>query len=264
MPSDWLELNRRNWEARVPIHLRSEFYDIDAFKSGKSTLRPEEIADLAPVTGKSLLHLQCHFGLDTLSWAREGAQVTGLDFSPAAIDAANALKDELGINAEFVTANVYDASGVLDAHFDIVYTGLGALCWLPDINLWAQMVAALMKPGGQFYMLEFHPIEWVFGNDLTIEYPYFSPKDGERLVDEETYTGKSEKLSQPETRQWNHNIGEVVTALVKAGLAINEVAEYDECVLQRWPFMEKKGSGRYRFPEGMPNLPLLYKIRASK
>lgn len=148
MTEDWLAINRAYWDERVPIHIQGRFYDVDSFKAGRSTLRRQEVADLAPVSGKTLIHLQCHFGLDTLSWARLGATAVGLDFSVPAIAAARTLAAETGIAAEFIAGNVYDAPQLLRGRpFDIVYTGIGALMWLANLPRWAEAVAALLVPG---------------------------------------------------------------------------------------------------------------------
>ena len=172
---EWTETNRASWDERVPIHVSGEFYDVAGFKAGEERLRPFEIEEVGYVAGKDLLHLQCHFGVDTLGWARRGARVVGLDFSAPAIEAASALGTELGLDAEFVRSDVYDAVNALGGRrFDIVYTGLGAINWLPDIGRWAETVAALVRPGGFLYLAEFHPITNVFGDeDLTVEHGYF-------------------------------------------------------------------------------------------
>ena len=149
MTDKWLELNKESWDERAPINVRSEFYDNDAFKAGRSSLVNDELDTIGDVSGKTLLHLQCHFGQDTLSWARAGASVTGLDFSQKAITAARSLALELDINAQFVVSNVYDAPATLSRQYDVVYTGIGSLCWLPDITSWAQVVAALLQSGGE-------------------------------------------------------------------------------------------------------------------
>jgi SAM-dependent methyltransferase len=159
---DWRGLNRANWDDRVPVHLASEFYDLDGFRAGASSLRPFEAAEAGDMTGKRLVHLQCHVGLDTLSWARNGALVTGLDFSEPAIEAARSLAAGLAIDASFVRADVYDAVSALGGQrFNVVYTGTGALVWLPDIARWAQVVAALLEPGGFLYLVEGHPFAQV-------------------------------------------------------------------------------------------------------
>ncbi len=175
MPEEWLALNRALWDERVPIHVASDFYDVDAFLAGASTLRSFELEEVGDVSGLTLLHAQCHFGLDTLSWARRGARVTGLDFSEPAIAAARKLAADAGIEAEFVASDVYEAAAALGGRqFDVVYTGLGALNWLPDVERWARVMASLVAPGGRFYLAEFHPFSAVFAEDaLTVKYPYF-------------------------------------------------------------------------------------------
>ena len=175
MPEEWLALNRALWDERVPIHVASDFYDVDAFLAGASTLRSFELEEVGDVAGLTLLHAQCHFGLDTLSWARRGARVTGLDFSEPAIAAARKLAADAGLEAEFVASDVYEAAAALgDRRFDLVYTGLGALNWLPDVERWARVMASLVAPGGRFYLAEFHPFSAVFAEDaLTVKYPYF-------------------------------------------------------------------------------------------
>ena len=175
MAEDWFEVNREMWDERVPIHVASELYDVEAFVAGRSSLRPFELAELTDVGGRTLVHPQCHFGEDTLSWARLGAHVTGLDFSGPAIEAARELAERCDCEAEFVQANVYDSAEALGGRrFDIVYTGLGALNWLPDVERWADVMASLVAPDGCLYLAEFHPFSHVFGDDdLTVEYPYF-------------------------------------------------------------------------------------------
>ena len=173
-----MEVNRLQWDERAPLHVASEFYDVDSFRAGKSTLESVEVEEVGDVTGRDLLHLQCHFGLDTLSWARRGAHVTGLDFSEPAVEAARLLAQNEGVDAEFVCANVYDAVEALHGRtYDVVYTGIGALCWLPDIDRWAATGAALVRPGGFLYLFEDHPFSGVLGNgdrftDLRFKYAY--------------------------------------------------------------------------------------------
>lgn len=159
---EWFEVNRANWDERVPIHVEGEFYDVAGFLAGEERLRPFELAEMGDVGGKDLLHLQCHFGIDTLGWAGHGARVTGLDFSAPAVEAATKLASQLSLDASFVRANVYDAAEALEGRTsDVVYTGLGALNWLPDIERWAGVAEALIRPGGFLYLAEFHPFTWV-------------------------------------------------------------------------------------------------------
>lgn len=219
---------------------------------------------MGAVAGRDLVHLQCHFGQDTLAWARHGARVTGLDFSERAIEAARALAAEVDIEAEFVAADVYDAVEALgERGFDVVCTGMGALCWLPDVERWAQVVAALLRPGGALYLSEFHPITEVFADeDLTVRHPYFH---SEPHVFEApgTYADVEAKTEHNRTLEWTHGIGEVVGALLGAGLRLELLHEHDHTLFPRWPFLEQHG-GTYRMPDAMPSLPLMYSLRAAR
>jgi SAM-dependent methyltransferase len=262
--ADWQQLNRVIWDEKAPLHLRSALYDVESFKSGRPSLKPHEIEDLADVAGKDLVHLQCHIGLDTLSWARLGARVTGLDFSGAAVAAATQLAQEIGVEARFVQADLYDAPSALNATYDIVYTGVGALCWLPDIQRWASVVHHLLRPGGELYLFEFHPAGWMFEDRLEVRQDYFTPPEGCRFAGSVTYADGSSPNQTGETIQWKHPLGAVVTALVKAGLAIEELRELDRDVLQRWPFMERDADGLFRMPAGQPSMPLMYTLRARR
>jgi SAM-dependent methyltransferase len=263
---EWLEANRANWDERVPIHATGEFYDVVSFKGGQERLRPFEISEVGDVSGKDLVHLQCHFGIDTLSWARRGARVVGLDFSAPAVAEARRLADELGLDASFVQADVYEAPGALGGRdFDVVYTGLGALNWLPDIRRWAGVVAGLIRPGGFLYLSEFHPFSFVFGDDdLTVTYDYFSSGEPQVWDEPGTYADLEADTVHNRTYEWNHALGEVVSAVIEAGLVLEFLHEHDYTLFPRWPFLEKSGFDTYRLPEGTPKLPLMYSLRASK
>jgi SAM-dependent methyltransferase len=262
---DWIATNRAHWDERVPVHLASPFYDVDGFLAGRSTLRPFEAEELGDVTGRSLLHLQCHFGMDTLSWARRGAIVTGLDFSEPAIAAARHLAERTGLAAEFVTADVYEAVEALGGRqFDIVCTGFGALVWLPDVERWAGVVAALVRPGGTFYLAEFHPLHEVFADDsLTAIRDYFD-ETGKEFDEQGSYADPGATFEHTKTRERTHGLGSIVTALARSGLRIELLVERDSIAWQRWPFLERHDDGGYRMPAGMPRLPLSYSLRARK
>ncbi len=263
---EWREANRSNWDERVPIHVSGEFYDVAGFKAGQERLRPFELSEVGKVRGKDLVHLQCHFGIDTLSWARRGARVVGLDFSAPAIEEARGLAGELGLDAEFVQSDVYDASESLGGRdFDVVYTGLGALNWLPDIHRWAAVVATLTRPGGFLYLTEFHPFSWVFGDeDLTVAYDYFRGEEPEVWDEPGTYADLEAETVFNRTYEWNHTLGEVVSAVIEAGLVLEFLHEHDYTLFPRWPFLEKSGFDTYRLPGGTPTLPLMYSLRARK
>lgn len=262
---DEFAVNRACWDELVPIHLASDYYDIPGFVASRAAgLHPFELEVVGPVDGRDLVHLQCHFGMATLDWARRGARVTGLDFSEPAIAAARALAAEMSLDARFVAANVYDAPAALGADYDIVHTGLGALCWLPDLDRWAGVVDSLLRPGGFLHLSEFHPVEQIMADDaLTPTYPYFG---GERLVFEEegSYADRSAPTVSNRTYEWIHGLDRVIGALLGRGLVIESFREHAHTVYRRFPFLEEVGDGDYRFPDGMPGVPLMYSIRARR
>jgi SAM-dependent methyltransferase len=263
---EWREANRESWDERVPIHTSGGFYDVASFKAGQERLQPFEVSEVGDVSGKDLLHLQCHFGMDTLSWARRGARVAGLDFSAPAVEAARSLAAELGLEALFVQSDVYEAAEALGGRsFDVVYTGRGALNWLPDLGRWAGVVAALVRPGGFLYLSEFHPFTEVFGDDdLTVERDYFHSREPDIWDEPGTYADPEAETENNLTYEWRHPLGEVVSAVASAGLSVELLHEQDYTVFPRWPFLEKSGLDAYRQPEGAPRLPLMYSLRARK
>lgn len=253
--------------------MASQFYDVDGFRAGGSTLRPFEVAEVGDVTGKRLAHLQCHFGLDTLCWARAGASVVGLDFSGPAVEAATALAAEAGLDARFVQSDVYAAVRALGGErFDIVYTGLGALNWLADLGGWSEVVGALLRPGGFLYLSEFHPITWVFADEeAEVELDYFHNPEGERFGDGEqgSYADLDLPTRNNSTVEWAHTLSDVVTAVLGAGLELELLSEHDYTLFPRFPHLvedrELLGAGSvYRQPEGSPRLPLMYSLRARR
>jgi SAM-dependent methyltransferase len=266
-----LELNRSWWDERVPIHVGSAFYDVDGFRAGGSTLRPFEREEVGDVAGKRLAHLQCHFGLDSLSWAREGASVVGLDFSAPAVEAASRLATETGLDARFVHADVYDAVEALGGErFDVVYTGLGAINWLPDLRRWADVVAELLAEGGVLYLAEFHPFTWGFGDhDLTLEYDYFHDPAGVVLDDDEggSYADLDAATEHNATREWAHPVAEIIGAVLGAGLRLELFSEHDYTLSPRFDFLEPDAGALetgmiYRQPAGRPRIPLMFSLRA--
>lgn len=263
---DWLRRNRENWDDRVRIHAASDFYDLPGFRAGACTLRPFEISEVGDVTGRRLLHLQCHMGQDTLSWARRGAHVTGLDFSAEAIRTAQDLARDTGLTdrARFVVSDVHAAREALGGErFDIVYTGLGALVWLPDLGEWAEVVTGLLEERGTLYLAEFHPLTELLAEDAkTIENDYFRYR-GEARDLPYTYTD-GPPLQKTVTVEWQHPLGDVVTALARAGLRIEFLHEHDTLVFRRFPAMETCAGGGFRLPQEHPSLPLMYSIRATK
>ncbi|MCH2162487.1 MAG: class I SAM-dependent methyltransferase, partial [Phycisphaerales bacterium] len=244
------DANRRMWDERVPIHVKSAFYDVAGFLSGTTHLRAFELAELGEVKGRSFLHLQCHFGLDTLSWAREGAQVTGLDFSAQAIEAAGKIAREADLEATFVESDVHDAVQALGRQFEIVYTGLGSICWLPDIRRWAEIAWQLVKPGGRFYMVEFHPFTDIFGDDdLDVSNHYFDRGVPFVDVDGGTYTDPDVEFEHNIDYTWTHPVSSVITALVEAGFRLELFREHEHTLFRRFKSLEHHPTERtYRFP----------------
>ena len=259
----YFEVNKATWNDKVKVHSKSEMYDLDAFKNGKSSLMLYELEALNDVKGKSLLHLQCHFGQDTLSWSRLGAACVGVDISDEGIKLANQINDELELDAKFVCCNVLDTSKYVEDSFDIVYTSYGVIGWLPDLKPWGRMIAERLKKGGVFYMVEFHPIVWMFDyldGDSVMKYGYMQ----DEVIYEEyegTYANQESKMVSKEYG-WNHGIGEIVSALTEAGLHIDYLREYDECPYDVLPNLEKTKSGMYVTKDKL--YPLIFEIKATK
>jgi SAM-dependent methyltransferase len=266
--TDYLS-NKELWRKYTEIHSQSDYYGLKEFLAGGNKLHSLERGEVGPVDGKSLLHLQCHFGLDTLSWARLGASVTGMDFSDAAIDMAAAIAKEVNLPARFICSDVYDLPNRLREQFDVVFTSYGILTWLPDIPRWAQIAASYVKPGGFLYLVEFHPFAQIFDEaspDYTIKYPYFERQAIVSTADA-SYADADAKFEPITVYEWNHPISEVISSLIQAGLQIEFVHEFAESVYQQFPHLVETFVDReqfFVFPEGVPPFPLMYSIRASK
>jgi len=261
--------NRAWWDGVVEAHVKSPSYLTQAFRDGGDTLHPVEGEEIGDVRGKTLVHLQCHFGLDTLSLARRGAKVTGLDFSANALLQARALAQETGIDARFVESNVYDAPAVLGQTYDIAYVTWGAINWLPDLGRWARVVASVLKPGGFLYLLEGHPAALMLSqptkdDPLTPSYPYFAHEAPQVFDEPGTYADRNAKLTHTVAHEWAHPISEILGALIGAGLAIEMFHEHDRLAWQLWPCLEYDGNRMYRLPEGRIRVPLSFSLKARK
>jgi SAM-dependent methyltransferase len=255
--------NRRLWNEWARINQESAFYDMAAFRAGQTSLKHIELGEVGDVSGKSLLHLQCHFGQDTLSWARLGARVTGIDLSPEAIGRATALANELGIEARFVCADVLDPKELGATEFDIVFTSYGVLNWLPDLNAWARTIARHLKPRGRFHMVEFHPLIALLDEQAKeIAYGYFSDGQGLRFDTTSSYAGGEHESM--ECFEWPHGIGEIVQALLEAGLVLESLREFPYCVHKCWPFLVESEPGRFVVKHHPGKLPLLFSLAAHK
>ncbi|MGP8078771.1 MAG: class I SAM-dependent methyltransferase [Thermoplasmata archaeon] len=262
-----MNVNRRKWDESVPLHFAAPSYDVPSFLRGRSTLEPLEVREMGPVRGKTLLHLQCHFGLDTLSWARRGATVTGVDFSLPAIRAARRLARQAGLAARFVRSNVYDLPEVLEGTFDIVYTAKGATCWLPDLGRWAEVVARYLRPGGRFYLLEDHPVAEIFPNDtgVTRLEPKVRYLDPRALREEYDGTYATDvKMKHRVTYSWIHPVGEMLSSLISAGLDIESVREYPYSYWRRYPFMTRDRQGYWHLAAEEGLVPLMWSVTARR
>jgi SAM-dependent methyltransferase len=261
----YLDLNRSLWDARTKHHLASDFYAVDAFKAGRSSLNSIELALLGDVAGQRVLHLQCHFGQDSLSLARMGAQVTGIDLSADAIAAARQLSAELKVPAEFVCCDVYDLPAHLpaEAQFDVVFTSYGVLGWLPDLARWAALVGRYLRPGGRLILVEFHPVVWMFNNDFThLEYSYFNTGPIK-----ETETGTYAERDADITHQsvtWNHSLSEVIGSLLGQGLQLQHFDEYDYSPYNCFAHTVALADGTYRIGPLGDKTPLVYSVVAGK
>ena len=259
----YFSANKELWNKRTIIHKDSSFYDVPGFKAGANVLTPIELKELGDVKGKSMLHLQCHFGMDSLSWARFGASVTGVDLSDEAISEAKKLNDELGLNAKFICCNVYDLGENLEEKFDIVFTSYGVIGWLPDLDKWAAIIAKHLKPGGIFYMAEFHPVVWMFDEDFThIKYYY----DNREIIETDsvgTYTDRDADIKAKEY-SWNHSISEVLNALIRHGLRIELFNEHMYSPYPCFNNIVQGDDGNWRIKGMEGKVPMVYSLKAVK
>ncbi|AEW99861.1 class I SAM-dependent methyltransferase [Streptantibioticus cattleyicolor] len=266
-----MRANEANWDARTPVHVASRFYGLEQGVDAARWFAPYEWDDLGDLAGRDVLHLQCHLGTETIAFARRGARTVGLDFSAASITAARDIADRAGADVTYVRANVYEAVEALgEARFDVVYTGKGALCYLPDLPRWARTVARLLRPGGRLYVVEFHPLLNALG-------PTAAPGEGSELLLRHDYLGGGGPVHRDATYtytdgpavdgardsyEWMHGVAEVVNAVSGAGMTIRRLREEPELPWPRWPRMVRTPNGWWRLPE--PRIPLLYGLLASR
>jgi 2-polyprenyl-3-methyl-5-hydroxy-6-metoxy-1,4-benzoquinol methylase len=258
---DYIAKNRACWNMRTAHHVGSAFYDMEGFRAGQTSLKPIELALLGDVAGKSILHLQCHFGQDSLSLARMGAQVTGVDLSDAAIAQAQELTLELGLEARFICCDLYDLPQHVEEKFDIVFTSYGTIGWLPDLDRWAAIIALYLKPTGKFVFTEFHPVVWMYDNDFThVAYSYF--KANPILETESGTYADTEADIVTESITWNHSIAEVLTALLAQGLHLSAFQEFNYSPYNCFRHTETLEEGKYSIKPLGPNVPLVYALVA--
>lgn len=249
----------------MDIHAASKEYDLEGFLAGKNSLHRIELEKIGDVSDKKLLHLQCHFGLDTISWARLGAKATGVDFSDTAIELAREIAKKTDVDTEFVCSNIYDLPENHEGEYDIVFTSYGVLCWLNNIDRWGEIIAHYLKPGGRFLIVESHPFMWVFDDnseELGVKYSYWHQDDPLSWEDEGTYADAEAKITNKKSYEWQHTVSDVLNALIKAGLTIDEVDEFPELVWAYTPASKKVDDEWFRIP-GDP-LPQCWSVLASK
>ena len=259
----YFDANRELWDHKTPVHKDSDFYNVKGFIAGDTSLNSIELKEMGKVKGKKILHLQCHFGLDTLSWARMGAEVTGVDFSSAAILEARELAAKTGLNAKFLQANVYDLPEILDEQFDIVFTSYGVIGWLPDLDLWASVINKFLRPGGFFYMAEFHPVVWMMDEEFShIKYHYHN-KELIEVEMEGTYANKEAPLKGKEY-SWNHSISEVLNSLLSKGLGLSFFNEYSYSPYSCFNNLVKGSDGNFRIRGIEDKVPMVYSVKFIK
>ena len=260
---NYIEINRQSWNTKTEVHLQSEFYDLEGFMNGKTSLNEIELNLLGNINGKTILHLQCHFGQDTISLSRLGATVTGVDLSDKAIESAKQIAAKTGSNTTFICCDIYDLPNHLDQQFDVVFTSYGTIGWLPDLDKWAKIVSRFLKPNGQFVFVEFHPVVWMFDDNFDkIGYRYFN--SGAIIETESgTYADKNAPITQ-EYVMWNHGLSEVINSLLNNGLQLQQLNEYDyspyNCFNKTIEFEPKK----YRIEHLENKIPMVYAVVAKK
>ena len=264
---EYLRANQNLWNEWTAEHEKSPFYDLQGFKAGRERLRSIELEEVGNVRGKKLLHLQCHFGLDTLAWARHGAIVTGVDLSDRSIALAQNVSRELNIPAQFLCSDILALPGVLDDQFDIVFTSYGILHWLRDLNRWAEVIAHFLKPGGYFYIVEDHPFMRVFSADaekgVKVNNPYFFSQEPYKAETAGSYATDF----KGETRtyyMWDHSLGEVINSLIDSGLRIEFLHEFPFALRAKFPTMVQGEDGYWRFTRENNMIPLLFSLKASR
>lgn len=257
--ADYISTNKNSWNNRVDIHYDSKFYDVEGFLNGQTSLNPIELELLGDIQGKSILHLQCHFGMDSISLARMGAKVTGIDLSDRAIQKAKELAEIDGQEIEFICCNIYDIELHLDKKYDIIFTSYGTITWLPDLDKWASMIHQFLQPGGKFILVEFHPFVWSFDDQFEkIGYNYF--KDNPIVETESgTYAEKGANITQTYV-SWNHSLSETIQSLINQSLRLENFQEYDYSPYDIFFDSEEVEPKKFRIKKMGNRLPLLFSL----
>ena len=260
---DYLNINRKLWNDKTSVHYQSDFYDVKSFIKGKDSLNPIEIELLGDISGKSILHLQCHFGMDSISLARRGGMVTGIDLSDQSIKQAKDLNERSGTKVDFILSDVYSLPQNLNKQFDIIFTSYGTVGWLPDMDKWAGVIQHFRKPGGKFIMVEFHPVVWIFDDNFKeIIYKY---SDIDPIIEdlEGTYANREADIKNRSV-SWNHGLGTVLNALLKKGLTIDSFQEYDYSPYNCFNNTIEVDEGKYQIKGLEGKIPMLYSLTIRK
>ena len=261
---EYFDTNQKLWDEKTRFHIKSDFYDIPGFLAGKNSLAKIELAELPDLEGKKVLHAQCHFGQDTLSMQRMGAQCTGIDLSEVAIAEARKYNAQLGLDARFIATNVYDMDKQIDEQFDLVFTSYGVIGWLPDLKRWAHQLVKRLAPGGTFYIAEFHPTMYMYDwNTKKLEYSYFNSGSPTMEIEDGTYADRSADIQLKEYF-WQHSLEDILMALLGEGLKIDSFKEYDYSPYQIFGNEEKRAEGEYLFGINGHNLPLVFSLKGTK
>jgi SAM-dependent methyltransferase len=263
--NDPIAVNQARWDEVVGVHLASNMYDMAAFKAGARGLHSIEAEELGDISGQDVLHLQCHFGMDSLALARMGARVTGLDFSGEAIKAARALSADIDVPATFVQGDVYAAPDLIAGKFDLVFVTWGTICWLPDIERWARVIAHFLRPGGRLLLADAHPFALSLDDEsdadiLQPRYGYFHKPEPLIFDDPSDYSDDKAVIKNSKTYEWIHPIGEIVTALADVELGIRSLKEYDALPWRLFPNMTEGEDRLWRLPAGAPQIPLSFSL----
>ena len=260
---DYISINKKSWNKKTEIHVDSDFYDNKNFIKGKSSLHQIELDLLGDIKGKSILHLQCHFGQDTISLSKLGAKATGVDLADKAIAIAKDLAIQTNSDAQFICCNIYDLPEFLNQEFDIVYTSYGTIGWLPDMNEWASIVSQFLKPNGKFVFVEFHPVVWMFDDNFEkIGYNYFNSRPIIETIDG-TYADKTAPITD-EYITWNHPISEVVNSLINNGITINSLDEFDYSPYNCFNKTIEIAPNKFRIKHLTDKIPMVYSIVGTK
>ncbi|MFW9843604.1 MAG: class I SAM-dependent methyltransferase [Candidatus Thorarchaeota archaeon] len=264
----YYEANKTMWDQFAKINVESKTYKTEQFLKGESVLNSIELEELGDVKGKTLIHLQSHFGLDALSWTREGAIVTGVDFSTEGIAISRDLAKKAKIDARFIESNIYDLPNVLNEQFDIVYTSYGVLVWLHDLKRWAEIISQLLKPGGTFYIAEFHPFLWTLDNenpnDFSFIRSYFPLGKPYEFDVDGSYAESDIKIKPQVDYEWAHGLASILTSIADAGLRIKFFHEFNKAPFQAFPFFKKRNDGYWYYDHPEIQIPLVFSLMATK